>query len=150
MKRLIVTLMFIFIFFPCAMLAQDQDLGLGFMVGEPTGISFKKWVGSTAAIDGAVAWSFSGQDSLHLHADYLVHNFDMIKVERGRLPVYFGLGARLKLEDRTKFGVRIPIGVCYLFEKATLDVFFELVPIFDLVPDTGFGISGSIGIRYYF
>jgi len=132
------------------MLAQDKDLGLGFMVGEPTGISFKKWVGSTTAIDGAVAWSFSGQDSLHLHADYLVHNFDMIKVERGRLPVYFGLGARLKLEDRTKFGVRIPIGVCYLFEKATLDVFFELVPIFDLVPDTGFGISGSIGIRYYF
>jgi len=142
--------MFIVIFFPCAVLAQDQDLGLGFMVGEPTGISFKKWVGSTTAIDGAAGWSFSGPDRLHLHVDYLVHNFDMINVERGRLPVYFGLGARLKLEDRTKFGVRIPIGVCYLFEKATLDAFFEFVPIFDLVPDTGFSISGSIGIRYYF
>jgi hypothetical protein len=150
MKRRVVVLMFIIIFFPCAMLAQDQDLGLGFMVGEPTGISFKKWVGSTTAFDGAVGWSFSGQDRLHLHVDYLVHNFDLIKVEKGRLPVYFGIGARLKLEDRTKFGVRIPIGVCYLFEKATLDAFFELVPIFDLVPDTDFRISGSIGIRYYF
>ena len=142
--------MFIVMFFPCAVLAQDQDFGLGFMLGEPTGISFKKWTGSKTAIDGAVAWSFSGQNSLHLHADYLVHRFDLIKVEKGRLPVYFGLGARFKLEDRTKFGVRIPIGVCYLFEEATLDVFFELVPIFDLVPDTAFKISGSIGIRYYF
>jgi hypothetical protein len=150
MKRQIMVLMFIIIFFPCALMAQDQDFGLGFMVGEPTGISFKKWNGSTTAIDGAVAWSFSGQDSLHLHVDYLLHNFDLINVERGRLPVYFGLGARLKLEDRTKFGVRIPVGVCYLFEKAPLDVFFELVPIFDLVPATDLRISGSIGIRYYF
>jgi hypothetical protein len=150
MKRLIVTFMFIVVFFPCAVLAQDQDFGLGFMVGEPTGISFKKWVGSTTAFDGAAGWSFRGQDRLHLHVDYLVHNFDMINVERGRLPVYFGLGARLKLEDETLFGVRIPVGVCYLFEKAPLDVFFELVPMFDLVPDTGFKLSGSIGIRYYF
>ncbi len=150
MKRPIVILLFAIIFFPCAMMAQDQDFGLGFMLGEPTGISFKKWTGSKTAIDGAVAWSFSGQNSLHLHADYLVHNFNLIEVEKGRLPVYFGLGARLKLEDRTKLGVRIPVGVCYIFEDAPLDVFFELVPIFDLVPDTGFSISGSIGIRYYF
>ncbi len=150
MKRPLVILMFIVIFFPCAVLAQDQDFGLGFMLGEPTGISFKKWTGSKTAIDGAVAWSFSGQNSLHLHADYLVHRFDLIKVEKGRLPLYFGLGARLKLEDRTKFGVRIPVGVCYIFEEASLDVFFELVPMFDLVPDTGFEIAGSIGIRYYF
>jgi hypothetical protein len=142
--------MFIVIFFPCALLAQDQDFGLGIIIGEPTGISFKKWTGSTTAIDGAVAWSFSGQDALHLHVDYLIHNFDMITVERGRLPVYFGLGARLKLEDRTIFSVRIPVGVCYLFDKAPLDVFFELVPMFDLVPDTDFKLSGSIGIRYYF
>ncbi len=150
MKRPLVILMFVLIFFPFAVLAQDQNFGLGFMLGEPTGISFKKWTGSKTAIDGAVAWSFSGQNSLHLHADYLVHRFDLIKVEKGRLPLYFGLGARLKLGDPTRFGVRIPVGVCYIFEKASIDVFFELVSIFDLVPDTGFEISGSIGIRYYF
>ena len=150
MKRPLVILMLIVVFFPCAVLAQDQGLGIGFMIGEPTGISFKKWTGSTTAIDGAVAWSFSGQNSLHLHADYLVHRFDLIKVEKGRLPVYFGLGARLKLEDRTTFGVRIPVGVSYIFEEASLDIFFELVPIFDLAPDTDFKIAGGIGIRYYF
>ncbi len=150
MKRPLVIFMFIVLFFPGAVLAQDQGFGLGFMLGEPTGISFKKWTGSKTAIDGAVAWSFSGQNSLHLHADYLVHRFDLIKVEKGRLPVYFGLGARLKLEDRTKFGVRIPVGVCYIFEDVSLDIFFELVPMFDLAPDTDFKIAGSIGVRYYF
>ncbi len=150
MKRPLVILMFVLIFFPLAVLAQDQNFGLGFMLGEPTGISFKKWTGSKTAIDGAVAWSFSGQNSLHLHADYLVHRFDLIKVEKGRLPLYFGIGARLKLGDPTRFGVRIPVGVCYIFEEASLDIFFELVPIFDLAPATDFDIAGSIGVRYYF
>ncbi len=150
MKRPLVILMFILMFFPCAVLAQDQGFGLGFMLGEPTGISFKKWTGSKTAIDGAVAWSFSGQNSLHLHADYLIHRFDLIKVEKGRLPLYFGLGARLKLEDPTRFGVRIPVGVSYIFEEIPIDIFFELVPIFDLAPATDFKIAGSIGIRYYF
>ena len=150
MKRPLVILMFVVIFFPCAVLAQDQDFGLGFMLGEPTGISFKKWTGSKTAIDGAVAWSFSGQDSLHLHADYLVHSFNLITVKRGRLPLYFGIGARLKLGDPSRFGVRIPVGVSYIFEETSLDIFFELVPIFDLAPDTDFKVGWGIGIRYYF
>ena len=150
MKKPLVILMFIVVFFPCAVLAQDQDFGLGFMLGEPTGISFKKWTGSKTAIDGAVAWSFSGQDSLHLHADYLVHSFDLIKVEKGRLPLYFGLGARLKLGDPTRFGVRFPVGVSYIFEEASIDIFLELVPMFDLAPGTDFKIGWGIGIRYYF
>jgi len=142
--------MFLVIFFPCAVLAQDQDFGLGFMLGEPTGISFKKWTGSKTAIDGAVAWSFSGEDSLHLHVDYLVHSFNLITVERGKAPLYFGLGARLKLGDPSRFGIRIPVGVSYIFEGASLDIFIELVPIFDLAPDTDFKVAGGIGIRYYF
>lgn len=150
MKRPLVIIMFIVMFFPCAVLAQDHDIGLGFMLGEPTGISFKKWTGSKTAIDGAIAWSFSGQDSLHLHADYLVHSFNLITVERGRLPLYFGIGARFKLGDPSRFGVRIPVGASYIFEEASLDIFFELVPIFDLAPDTDFKIAGGIGIRYYF
>ncbi len=150
MKRSIVILMLIAMFFPFTALAQDADFGLGIILGEPTGISLKKWTGSRTAIDGAVAWSFSNKDSLHLHADYLVHNFNLIEVEKGRLPVYFGLGARFKLEDRTKFGGRIPVGVSYIFEDVSIDIFVELVPMFDLVPDTDFKIAGGIGIRYYF
>ena len=31
-----------------------------------------------------------------------------------------------------------------------LDVFFELVPLLDLVPSTNFELNGAIGIRYLF
>lgn len=150
MKRSIVILMLIAMFFPFTALAQDADFGLGILLGEPTAISFKKWTGSRTAIDGGVGWSFGGKNKLHLHADYLVHNFNLIKVERGRLPVYYGLGVRLKLEDKSRFGFRIPVGISYIFEKASLDIFFELVPMLDLAPDTAFKIAGGIGIRYYF
>ena len=151
MKRLVVTFMFIVIFFPCAVLAQDQDFGLGFMIGEPTGISFKKWTGSTTAIDGGVGWTFGNGGSFHVHADYLIHSFDLINVERGKAPVYFGIGARLNTEAETKFGFRFVLGVSYIFERAPLDVFFEVAPLFDLVHSTDYGgLEWSIGVRYYF
>lgn len=150
MKRIFMILMLIAMIFPCRALAQDGDFGLGIILGEPTGISFKKWTGSQTAIDGAVAWSFSGKDSLHLHADYLIHNFDLIEVETGRLPIYYGIGLRLKLEEESRFGFRIPVGISYIFEKASLDIFLELVPMLDLVPDTKFKMGWGVGIRYYF
>jgi len=151
MKRLIVTIMFIVVFFPCAVLAQDNDFGLGLMLGDPTAISFKKWTGSKTAFDGGFGWSLRKGGSFHVHADYLIHSFNLITIERVKAPLYIGLGARLNAEDDTKFGFRIPLGISYIFEKAPLDIFFELVPLFDLVPSTDFGgLEWSIGIRYYF
>lgn len=151
MKRALVILMFIVMFFPCAVLAQEQGFGLGIMLGDPTAISFKKWIGSKNAFDGGVGWSFRNENSFHVHADILIHSFNLITVERGKAPLYFGFGARLNTEDETKFGLRIPFGVSYIFEKSPLDIFFEIAPLFDLVPDTDFGgLEWSIGIRYYF
>ena len=37
--------------------AQDSGFGLGVILGEPTGISGKLWLGGKTAIDGATAWS---------------------------------------------------------------------------------------------
>jgi len=151
MKRPLVILIFVVIFFPSAVLAQNQGFGLGFMLGDPTAISFKKWTGSKTAFDGGAGWSFGNSGSFHVHADYLIHSFNLITVERGKAPLYFGLGARLNTEDETKFGFRIPLGVSYIFEKAPLDIFFELVPLFDLAPSTDFGgLEWSVGVRYYF
>ncbi|NIO48322.1 MAG: hypothetical protein GTN73_02615 [Candidatus Aminicenantes bacterium] len=151
MKRLAVIFMLIFMFFPCAVLAQEMGFGLGLMLGDPTAISFKKWVGSKTAFDGGVGWSFRNGGSFHVHADYLIHSFNLITVKRGKAALCFGLGARLNTEDETKFGFRIPFGVSYIFEKAPLDIFFELAPLFDLVPSTEFGgLEWSIGVRYYF
>ena len=132
---------------------QNNDLGLGVIIGEPTGPCFKYWLGSKSAIDGAVAWSFDRHGSLHIHADYLLHYFSFIDVDKGRFPFYYGLGGRIKFghnDDDDRLGVRIPIGLEYLFEGAPPGIFIELVPILDLVPETEIEYNAAIGVRYYF
>jgi len=152
MVRLVVILtLLLTLFFCTTTVAQDSGLGLGIILGEPTGLCFKKWRGSGTAIDGALAWSFGKKNVLHLHGDYLVHNFDVFEVEKEKLALYYGIGGRIKIiNDESRVGVRIPVGINYFFEKAPLDIFLEFVPLLDLVPSTNFELNGAIGIRYRF
>ncbi len=73
--------------------AQDSGLGVGIIVGEPTGLSAKSWISSRDAVDAGVAWSVSNE-WFRIHADYLRHAFDLIPVEQGQLPLYYGIGVR--------------------------------------------------------
>jgi len=130
--------------------AQSKGIGLGLIVGEPTGISFKYWTGSTTAFDAALAWSFIDEGAFHIHGDYIFHNMRLISVPEGMLPFYYGIGARIKTANETKFGVRVPLGLAYLFQNAPLDIFLEIVPILDLTPKTDFAINAALGARYFF
>jgi hypothetical protein len=139
-----------------------HDLGVGIIVGEPTGVSVKTWINDRNALDAAVAWSFSENDSFQFHADYLFHNFSLIKMDdvSGTFPVYFGLGGRIKLKEDNKgkgrndddalVGIRVPFGISYLFADAPVELFVELVPILDIAPDSDFDLNGAIGARFYF
>ncbi len=128
--------------------AQQKKLGLGIILGEPTGVIAKYWTGNRTAFDIAGSWSFSGENAFHLHADYLLHSF--IKVETGKLAFYYGIGARLNLQDDARFGIKIPLGLSYMLPNAPLDIFFEISPVMDLIPDTELKFLGFVGIRYYF
>jgi hypothetical protein len=131
----------------------NKGFGLGIIIGEPTGPCFKHWLGNKSAIDGAIAWSFDRHGSLHLHADYLLHVFSAVKVDRGWLPFYYGIGGRIKFghdDDDDRLGVRIPLGFEYLFDNAPPGIFLEVVPILDLVPKTDIEYNAAIGVRYYF
>jgi len=132
-----------------------RDFGLGVILGEPTGLSFKAWTGGSTAIAGAAAWSFGNTDALQLHVDYLFHNFRLLKVSKGRLPFYYGLGVRVLLHDQdgdddTVLGVRFPLGLEYLFASPSLGIFVEIVPILDLVPASEFDLNAAVGFRIYF
>jgi hypothetical protein len=139
----------IFIAFTANVQGQSSGFGAGIMLGEPTGISLKNWISKTNAWDAGVAWSFGKDDAFHLHGDYLWHKYDLIKVENGILPLYYGIGVRVLFAKDTYLGIRGVIGLDYLFDGVPLDVFLELVPIFDIVPGTGFSFNGAIGIRYF-
>jgi hypothetical protein len=135
---------------PASGFSQSEGWGLGVILGEPTGISFKTWLNKNQAIDAAAAWSFGGNDAFHIHGDYLFHNRTLLKFDRSTIPLYYGIGARLRFQDDNKFGVRFPLGVTFFIREAPIDVFLELVPILNLAPATEFDLNGAIGARYYF
>lgn len=148
MKRAIV--IFFFVITGTASLAQDSGFGLGLYLGEPTGIGMKGWVSPNGAVAGAMAWSFAGNGHLHIHVDYHRHSFNLFNVDKGKLPVYYGIGAKVVFQDDPILGARIPLGINYIFEDAPLDVFAEIVPGLRLIPGTEFDLAGGVGIRYFF
>lgn len=146
--------------------AQGTGFGLGFMLGEPTGISAKYWLAGDRALDAGLAWGLWHGGYVHLHGDYLFHNMGLIPVGKGKLPLYYGPGLRIRSWNggrywhrgryhdhngtRVDIGVRFPVGLAYLFEGAPVDIFLELVPTLDLMPSTTLDIGGAIGVRYWF
>ena len=77
-------------------------LGAGIIVGEPTGASLKYWVNDKVAVDGALGWSLHDNSDFYLQSDILWHNFDLIPVSQGRLPIYFGVGGLVRFRDDNK------------------------------------------------
>jgi hypothetical protein len=137
--------------------AQGNGFGLGLMIGEPTGIAFKQWLGQNTALDAGLAWSLDDDAKMHIHADYLIHRPGAIKGEGFSIAAYYGIGGRIKLRnDNNKnnhddwIGVRIPFGLNYQMKSAPIDFFFEIVPIMDLAPDTDFDLNAALGVRYFF
>jgi hypothetical protein len=94
--------------------------------------------------------AFSLENAFHLHLDYAFHNFRLIKAERHAIPFYYGIGLRFKDEYKDRLGVRFPLGIIYMFDDAPVDIFLEIVPIFDFVPKTEISFYAGIGARYYF
>lgn len=129
--------------------AQDRpgNSELGIIVGEPTGLSAKFWTGGRSAFDLGLAWSFSGQGSMHIHSNYLRHS----SIENNPdLYLYYGLGGRLLMKSEPKVGVRIPLGLQYMIPDSRLSLFFELAPMLNLIPATDFDVNGGLGLRYFF
>jgi hypothetical protein len=125
--------------------------GLGVILGEPTGLSFKQWVSNRTALAAAAAWSFGEVSASHVHVDYLIHTGARPDPDIGRMLFYAGIGGRLKAEENeARLGARIPLGLVYEFDESPIDVFFEVAPILDLAPGTELRINGGFGIRYFF
>ena len=150
MKKILLAVFFLMLTFAPVSKAQTSGFGIGLILGEPTGISVKNYISQCVAIDGAVAWSFTGGDALHVHADMLYHKFDQFDIEHGHLALYYGPGARLAVGEHLWLGARFPVGVSYTLDEHIFESFLELAPTFDLTPKTDFSIHAGIGIRFYF
>jgi len=136
--------------------AAEMGIGLGIIAGTPTGLTFKKWSDSTTALTAAAEWSTSSNEKFHFHADMLTHDFNLIQAEEvpGKVGFYYGYGGLVQLNEgkkkETVLGLRIPIGISLMFNKQPIEVFVEVVPTLNLVPDTEVEVNSAIGGRYYF
>jgi hypothetical protein len=137
-------------------LAQAHgDLGLGVVLGDPSGLSGKVWMDSEHAIDFSLGTFgyYVGQPytGINVHADYLWHRYGVFgnrSTDVGRkMPLYIGAGGLLASPGVV--GARGVVGVTYLFDQP-FDVFLELAPTLILAPGPGFGIDLGLGGRFYF
>jgi hypothetical protein len=149
----------------------NKTFGLGLMLGSPSGLSGKYFVGRSTALDFGlgVIGCCRGRDGLHVHADFLWHPKTLVRTEPFYLPFYIGVGGRFFDYDwehgdhehgGTAIGVRGPIGIAFDFNNVPLDIFIELVPVLDFVSHDDndgfhdnhvyFDVDGAVGIRYWF
>jgi hypothetical protein len=148
----------------------NKTFGLGLILGEPSGLAGKYFVGPSTAIDFAIGYvgccAHDHADGVELHADFLWHPVSLVSAPAFELPFYVGVGGRFwdfhyrgdPYHDQA-LGVRVPFGLAFDFNNVPLDVFLEIAPIFDLFFDTdycggcgdvGFDVEGAFGFRYYF
>ena len=130
--------------------ANPNGYGLGFVFGEPSGINAKMWMGHDAALVGGLAWSFVEDGATTVYGDYIRHSYGLLNVQTGALPIYYGVGARLQVENTTRFGIRTVVGLNYQFRTSPFDTFIEIVPLLDISPDADLKLNAALGFRYFF
>lgn len=145
--------------FNTAFAQKDDGFGVGVMVGEPSGFTFKKCLGRERALDGGIAWSLWPHESLNVYADYLFQYPFESEELTGYFPLYVGLGVRYlervdsdgrEHDEDYGVGVRIPLGVSYMSAVMPLDIFVEVAGIYDFIPYSALNIHAVAGMRYYF
>ncbi|HET7504399.1 MAG TPA: hypothetical protein VFK02_25430 [Kofleriaceae bacterium] len=139
--------------------ADKGTLGVGIILGEPTGITAKLYIKDDQAIQAAVGSAFIG-GGLQIHADYVLHPYILQTRPSFVLPVYFGPGIRLidytdgRADSSFALGVRIVGGLLFDFKDVPLDAFIEVAGVLEYEFRDGAGagikLNAGAGVRYYF
>jgi hypothetical protein len=151
----------------------NRKFGLGVVIGAPTGLTGKVWVAPTNALDfglgfygygfanrcftdnnGNVICERGGYNWATVNMDYLWQS----NIVRGQAQLDWHVGAGGRLTwigncngDCARIGARGAIGLDLMFNNPSfLEVFFEIAPVFVLVPGLWLDIEGGLGVRFYF
>jgi hypothetical protein len=140
--------------------SEKGVFGVGLIIGEPTGVSAKYYIGDDMAFDFAAGATFIGR-GLQLHGDFLYHPFILQNTETFVFPFYAGAGLRIARRDpgdmverHTRLGIRAVVGGLLDFREIPIDIFFEaaLVGDYQTIDNDAFGLDFNVsaGVRYYF
>lgn len=143
---------------------EKGSLGVGVVIGEPTGVAAKLYLQDDQAIQAALGLTFvSG--GFQAHADYVFHPVILEEREAFTLPAYVGPGVRV-MQHREgrggdtdfRIGARAVAGLLFDFKEIPLDVFVEVAGVLDYRfgsaneanNGVGLALNGGLGARYYF
>ena len=125
--------------------------GIGLAVGQPGnwGVVGNLWIDSINSFQPAI--KFDGANQAILQLDYLWHRYNIVRPQSGALPFYIGVGGDLTLENPAALGVRLPLGLSYLFPPSTpLDLFVQIVPTLWLsTGNSALDLFAEAGARFY-
>lgn len=136
---------------------EKGTLGIGIILGEPTGIAAKLYLQDDQAIQGAIGASFFAY-GYSVHADYVLHPWILQDRDTFVLPVYVGPGLRVidyaarGQDSHWAVGLRAVGGLLFDFKNVPLDVFVEAAAIleYDFTEGVGLALNVGAGVRYYF
>lgn len=155
----------IVLLFSAQAFAGEPSLGLGFIIGDPTALSVKYYRSEESAFDAGL--SIVHNDYVIFWGDHLYHYPAALGRQKliARISPYFGFGVIAaiasksdhpkgnffdKRKDRAAVGVRIPVGVEFIWDKVPIGIGLELVPGVIVAPATMGALQGGLSLRYYF
>ncbi|MDI6850321.1 MAG: hypothetical protein QMD82_00040 [bacterium] len=131
-----------------AMLISSYRPGVGLILGIPTGLNLN-FESKANAINSTLSWGIPDifYFSLGYHENFRIETGEDIE---GLLRVYLGGAFLFKVtRDNAKMGIKIPLGMKFLFDNLPIDVFAEVSPGIHLIPETSPLIEGALGLRFY-
>ncbi len=147
---------------------EKGQLGLGLVLGEPSGISLKYHLSPdrTLAVEGrfvvgVIQRGVGGHAGVVWSPITLGHG--CVTAERFALPLYLGVGGRMLNHQRTStstrdrhLGIDAVVGIALDFYTLPVELFAEAGGVADWVDAEGdhggfphFGLFAGLGLRYY-
>ena len=126
---------------------EKNDIGLGVVLGEPSGINGQFFWSQRSAVDITAAWSW--RDWFFASADYQIYDYILDSPREWKWFYGVGLFAATPENEHGRFGIRIPVGVRYRFPHSDIDAWAEAAPALRLFDETVPELQGGIGITFW-
>jgi hypothetical protein len=137
--------------------AAAHNIGVGIILGEPTGVTGKMYLSNKHALDASLGAGFIDGTALSINADFL-WEMPLAPGNDVDLNWYVGPGLHLRVRsgtpgdddrDSLDFGPRALFGLSARFKQQPIELFGEAAPGIDFA-HIKFTIDLAFGLRYYF
>jgi len=127
--------------------SAESDVGLGVVLGYPTGFTLK--TEKISSVHLGYAFSLAGS-SIQSNIDHWFYTSELSK--DSTLYVGGGVAVGAFFSPTTlslDLGARVPVGIQY-YPKQDIELFAEAAPTFSIFPQSAIGVSPALGVRFHF